>query len=52
VSGGGVSDVGASKAAGYSIIDASSLSDATAKTTGCPVLDGGGSVDVYEVIPM
>ncbi len=52
VSGGGVSDGGASKAAGYSIIEADSLSDATAKTAGCPVLDGGGAVEVYEAIPM
>jgi hypothetical protein len=52
VSAGGVSDGGASKAAGYSVIEASSLSDATAKTAGCPVLAGGGSIEVYEAIPM
>ena len=49
---GGVSDGGASKVAGYSIIEADSLSDATTKTAGCPVLTGGGSVEVYEAIPM
>lgn len=48
----GASDTGASKAAGYSIIEANSLSDATAKTAGCPVLAGGGAVEVYEAIPM
>jgi hypothetical protein len=52
VSSSGVSDGGASKAGGYSIIEADSLTAATAKTAGCPVLDGGGSVEVYEAIPM
>ena len=52
VSSGGVSDGGASKAGGYSIVEAESLSDATAKTAGCPVLDGGGAIEVYEAIPM
>jgi S1-C subfamily serine protease len=52
VSSGSVSDGGASKAAGYSIIEADSLSDATTKAAGCPVLSGGGSVEVYEAIPM
>ncbi len=31
---------------------ASSLSDATAKAKGCPVLASGGSVEIYEAIPM
>lgn len=52
VSSGGVSDGGASKAGGYSVIEADSLAAATAKTAGCPVLDGGGSIEVYEAIPM
>ena len=52
VSSGGVADGGASKAGGYSIVSADSLSDATAKVTGCPVLDGGGTVEVYEAVPM
>jgi hypothetical protein len=52
VSASGASDGGASKAAGYSIIEADSLSDATAKTAGCPVFAGGGSIEVYEAIPM
>lgn len=37
---------------GYSIISASSLDDACAKAQGCPVLDSGGGIDVYEAAPM
>ena len=48
----GTSDGGTSKAGGYSIITAGSLTDATAKATGCPVLQSGGSVEVYEAIEM
>jgi hypothetical protein len=33
-------------------VSADSLSDAAAKAKGCPVLAGGGSVEVYEAIPM
>jgi len=29
-----------------------SLADATARTAGCPVLQNGGAVEVYEAIPM
>lgn len=35
---------------GYSIISAASLAEATEKAKGAPVLDGGGSVEVYETI--
>jgi len=35
---------------GYSIVEAASLEDAVAKSRGCPVFTGGGSVDVYEAI--
>jgi hypothetical protein len=52
VSGGGVSEGGASKAGGYSIVTADSLSDAAAKAKGCPVLAGGGNVEVYEALEM
>ena len=48
----GASDHGTSHVGGYSIITADSLDDAKAKVTGCPVLSGGGSVEVYEAIPM
>jgi hypothetical protein len=52
VSSAGVAASGASQVAGYSIIAADSLEDATAKANGCPVLAGGGTVEVYEAIPM
>jgi len=37
---------------GYSVLSAASLADATAKAKGCPVLASGGSVEVYEALPM
>jgi hypothetical protein len=52
VSSGGVADGGKSGAGGYSIVSAGSLSDAAAKAKGCPVLASGGSVEIYEAIPM
>jgi hypothetical protein len=52
VSSGGVADGGKSGAGGYSIVSADSLSDATTKAKGCPVLASGGSVEIYEAIPM
>jgi hypothetical protein len=52
VSSGGVADGGKSGAGGYSIVSADSLGDATAKAKGCPVLASGGSVEIYETIPM
>ena len=42
----------ASGLTGYSIIEAGSLDAATDLAGGCPVLSSGGSVDVYEAIPM
>lgn len=52
VGSGGIADAGASGGGGYSIVSADSLSDATALAKGCPVLAGGGTVEVYETIPM
>jgi hypothetical protein len=49
---GAVSEGGASGLGGYSILTADSLDAATAAVKGCPVFDGGGAVEVYEVIPM
>jgi len=46
-SGGGAA---ASELTGYSVIKADSLDAASALAKGCPVLKGGGSVDVYETI--
>ena len=37
---------------GYSVIQADSLELAAKLAGGCPVLDSGGSVEVYETIPM
>lgn len=48
----GSSDGGASKLGGYSIITAESLEEAAANTKGCPVLESGGSVEVYEALSM
>jgi hypothetical protein len=45
---GAVSDVASSGLTGYSIIKAESLADATEQAKGCPVLEDGGSVEVYE----
>jgi hypothetical protein len=51
-SNGSVKDGGASTLSGYSIITADGLSDANGKAKGCPVLTTGGSVEVYEAMPM
>jgi hypothetical protein len=37
---------------GYSIVNADSLAAASELAAGCPVLSAGGSVDVYEAMPM
>jgi hypothetical protein len=46
----GVTDGAAARAGGYSIVTADSLSEAATKAKGCPVLDGGGTVEVYEAV--
>jgi hypothetical protein len=51
-SGGKVTDGGGSALSGYSIVEADSMSDATAKAQGCPVLSSGGDVEVYEALPV
>jgi hypothetical protein len=51
-SSGAVGDGGDAGLSGYSIIDASDLDDAVAKAKGCPVLSSGGSVEVYEAMPI
>jgi len=51
-SSGAVSDGGGAGLSGYSIVDASDLDDAVAKAKGCPVLSSGGSVEVYESMPI
>jgi hypothetical protein len=52
VSNGGVSNGGGSKLGGYSIINAESLAEAADKANGCPVLQAGGTVEVYEALTM
>jgi hypothetical protein len=52
VSSSGATDGGKSGASGYTILSADSLGAATAKAKGCPVLASGGTVEVYEAIPM
>ena len=49
---GSVKTGAAGGAGGYSVISANSLSDAAGKAKGCPVLAGGGTVEVYEAMPM
>jgi hypothetical protein len=46
---GSVSDGGgANPASGYTVIEAESLEDAAVKSKGCPILQGGGSIEVAE----
>ena len=49
---GSTADNSALGATGYSVIQADSLEKATAHAQGCPVLTGGGTVDVMEAIDM
>jgi len=37
---------------GYSIIEAADVDDAVGKANGCPVLANGGTVEVYESLPV
>ncbi len=50
--GGSVSDGGSRGITGYSIVSADSLDSAVEPAKGCPVLEIGGAVDVYEAIAM
>ena len=50
--GASVSDGGSLGLTGYSIVSAGSLDAAVELAKGCPVLEIGGSVDVYEAIKM
>jgi hypothetical protein len=50
--GGSVSDGGSGGLTGYSIVSADSLDSAVELAKGCPVLEIGGAVDVYEAIAM
>jgi hypothetical protein len=48
VSADGSIGAGAGSASGYSILEADSLDAATDLAKGCPVLQGGASISVYE----
>jgi hypothetical protein len=50
--GGSVSDGGSRGLTGYSIVAADSLVAAVELAKGCPILETGGAVDVYETIAM
>ena len=50
--GGSVNDGGSRGLTGYSIVAADSLDAAVELAKGCPVLEVGGAVDVYEAIAM
>jgi hypothetical protein len=50
--GGSVSDGGSRGLTGYSIVSADSLDSAVELAKGCPVLEVGGAVDVYQAIAM
>jgi hypothetical protein len=50
--GGSVSDGGSRRLTGYSIVSADTLDSAVELAKGCPVLEIGGAVDVYEAISM
>ncbi len=49
---GSTKDGGASGLTGYSILSAASLAEAQTKAKGCPVLSSGGSIEVYESLPI
>ncbi|MDX6466799.1 MAG: hypothetical protein QOI27_1839 [Gaiellaceae bacterium] len=50
--GGSVNDGGSGGLTGYSIVSADSIDSAVELAKGCPVLEIGGAVDVYEAIAM
>lgn len=43
---------GANPASGYTLIDAASLDAAVVLAKNCPILDGGGSIEVAEALDM
>jgi hypothetical protein len=43
---------GAGSASGYSILTADSLDAAAEMAKGCPALEGGAEIEVYETIPI
>src|SRR5438067_13481105 len=49
---GATSDGGRAALTGYSILTAASMPDAQTLAKGCPVLAAGGTVEIYEALPM
>lgn len=47
-----VSDGAPSQLTGYSVVKADDLGSAVELAKGCPILTSGGTVDVYESLPM
>jgi|SRR3954470_16039774 hypothetical protein len=47
-----VSDGAPSQLTGYSVLQADDLAGAVELAKGCPILSNGGTVDVYESLPM
>jgi hypothetical protein len=52
VGGSGANGAATSGLSGFSIVAADSLDAASELAKGCPVIEAGGSVDVYEAIPI
>ena len=50
VNGSGVTPNGVSELTGYSIVTADSIDAAAQLAASCPVIAGGGAVDVYEAL--
>jgi hypothetical protein len=50
--GGSVSEGGSRGLTGYSVVSSDSLDSAVELAKGCPVVEVGGTVDVYEAIAM
>jgi hypothetical protein len=49
---GSATDGGEAGLTGYSIVSAADLAAASDLAKGCPLLTGGGTVEVYETVPM
>ena len=49
---GSVANGGSTGLSGYSILSASDLEAAVAGAQSCPILQSGGSIEVYEVTPI
>jgi hypothetical protein len=52
ISGGGSVSEAKPTAGGYSILEADSLDQATKLAKGCPVLEGGADITVFETFPV